>query len=86
MERITQKTAEGYTASDLELAINRLGRLEDMYEALCAELARTVSQIERLTAEGKGKTVTYRQLFVNKLNLMNLKSRFDIYGIFETDF
>ena len=82
MERITQKSCGEYTAADPAQTLKRLGRLEDMYEALCAELAHTISQMDRLSAEGKGKAATYRQLFANKLTFMNLKSRFEIYGIF----
>ncbi len=81
MDRITKKAGRNYSAVNLDQAVERLGKLEDMYEALCAELAQTIDQMERLSAEGKGKSATYRQLFANKLTLMNLKARFELYGM-----
>ena len=46
MERLTQKTPDGYRAEDLPAALDRLGRFEDFYESvltgqevLSAELA-----------------------------------------------
>ena len=40
----------------------------------------TVQTTVTTVMSGKTKTVTYRQLFANKLNLMNLLDRFALYG------
>ena len=60
----------------------RLRAFEDMLAAILRQYDDTTEKMAKLKAEGKEKTVTYRQLFANKLTLMNLKSRFEIYGIF----
>ena len=80
MSRLTVRENGVYTAVDPDAAIQKLGRLEDMQQALQAEYDRTVTELARLSAAGKTKTVTYRQLFANKLNLMNLLDRFALYG------
>ena len=80
MERLTQKTGTGYIVADPIQAVNKLGRLEDMYEALCEEKQKIERDMEQLSDSGKTKTATYRQLFANKLTLINLLSRFEVYG------
>lgn len=77
MTRLTVRENGVYTAADPDAAIQKLGRLEDMQQA---EYDKTVAELARLSAAGKTKTVTYRQLFANKLNLMNLLDRFALYG------
>lgn len=79
MQRLTQKTKDGYTAEDQIQAIQRLGRLEDMYESISEEYHRTAEKMEKLAAENKGKTATYRQLFAAKLTLKDLLTRLDLY-------
>lgn len=37
IQRLTTKREKGYSAPDIQEAIDRLGRLEDLYEALYAE-------------------------------------------------
>lgn len=84
MERYTGKTEQGYQIRNMKTmddAVTRLGRLEDMYEALQAELSNTTSQLQQLSVQGKTKSATYRQLFGNKLTLQGLISRFEIYGM-----
>lgn len=79
MDRLTTKNENGYTVSDIEASVKRLGCFEDMYESLENELADTVSKMEKLKAEGKIKSVTYNQLFANKLTVMNIISRIEVY-------
>lgn len=81
MKRCTVKKEQQYTTQDVAQALEQLGRLEDMYDALCAELQHTVQQMQTLSAQGKTKSATYRQLFANKLTLQGLISRFDVYGL-----
>ena len=59
--------------------LERLGRLEDLYDALIAEREKTASQMEELRGQGKVKTVTYQQHIAHKLMLQNLIDRMDIY-------
>lgn len=79
MERLTTKNENRYTAGNTDEAIKKLGRFEDMYEALQKELSDTADKMEKLKAEGKTKSVTYKQLFANKLTVMNIISRIEIY-------
>ena len=84
MERMTKRQdgsvqlKDGYDAA---CALERLACYEDMREALLAERQKNVKTLEELKAEGKSATVTYRQLLANKLMLMNLLGRFEIYGL-----
>ena len=47
----------------------RLSVFEAMLAAVLAQYAAAEEKLEKLRAEGKEKTATYRQLFVNKLQL-----------------
>ncbi len=79
IQRLTTKTEDGYTAADSQEATDRLGRLEDLYEALYAEQDRIAADMERLAQAGRTKSATYRQLFASKMNVTNLISRMEIY-------
>ena len=73
-ERLTEKTPDGYVADGL-MAVERLGRLEDVIERLQQELAATEEALSRLQDQGKEKTATYGQLRANKLTLRELLLR-----------
>jgi len=73
-ERLTEKTPDGYRADGL-MAIERLGRLEDVIERLQQELQKTEEALTRLAGQGKEKSATYRQLFANKMTLKELLLR-----------
>lgn len=45
----------------------RLKAFEDMLAAILRQYDDTAEKMAKLKAEGKEKTVTYRQLFANKL-------------------
>lgn len=47
----------------------RLKAFEDMLAAILRQYDDTTEKMAKLKAEGKEKTVTYRQLFANKLQL-----------------
>lgn len=79
IQRLTTKTEDGYTAADSQEVTDRLGRLEDLYEALYAEQDRISADMERLAQAGRTKSATYRQLFASKMNVTNLISRMEIY-------
>ena len=67
-ERLTKKTESGYEADGL-MAVERLGRLEDVIERLQKEYDLTVAAMNRLSEQGKEKTATYQQLWANKAAL-----------------
>ena len=73
-ERLTVPTENGYKA-DGHMAVERLGRLEDVIERLQREYEATVESLDRLAAQGKEKTATYRQLWANKMSLRELLLR-----------
>ena len=79
IQRLTTKTEDGYTAADSQEATDRLGSLEDLYEALYAEQDRISADMERLAQAGRTKSATYRQLFASKMKVTNLISRMEIY-------
>ena len=73
-QRLTLPTEAGYQADGL-MAIERLGRLEDVIERLQKEYSQTVEALDRLASQGKEKTATYRQLWANKMSLRELLMR-----------
>ena len=73
-QRLTVPTEDGYQADGL-MAIERLGRLEDVIDRLQKEYAQTLEALERLSGQGKEKTATYQQLWANKLGLKELLMR-----------
>jgi len=73
-QRLTIPTETGYQADGF-MAIERLGRLEDVIDRLQKEYAQTTEALDRLSAQGKEKTATYKQLWANKLNLRELLTR-----------
>ena len=77
MERLTRPAGTGYTTTEPEAALARLGRWEYLYEALQQELAHASEEMARLAASGKGKSAAYRQHFGNKLTLTAFLSRLD---------
>ena len=58
-------------------------RFEKMLQATMDEYDDVVMKMEKLKAENKIKTVTYKQLMASKLTLQNIISRYEIYGLIE---
>lgn len=54
-----------------------------MFQATLDEYDDVVMKMEKLKAENKMKTVTYKQLMASKLTLQNIISRYEIYGLIE---
>ena len=73
-QRLTVPTEHGYEADGL-MAVERLGRLEDAIGRLQTEYDQTLEALERLSAQSKEKTATYRQLWSNKMTLRELLLR-----------
>lgn len=63
----------------------RLEAFENMQKAILAQYDATVEKMAKLKAEGKEKTVTYRQLFANKLQLQAMLSYYRSYGLLENN-
>ena len=59
----------------------RLRAFEDMLAAILRQYDDTTEKMAKLKAEGKEKTVTYRQLFANKLQLQAMLSYYRTYGL-----
>ena len=58
-------------------------KFERMLQATLDEYDDVVMKMEKLRAENKMKTVTYKQLMASKLTLQNIISRYEIYGLIE---
>lgn len=63
----------------------RLNAFERMLSDIVAKYDSTVEKIAVLKAEGKEKTVTYRQLFADKLQLQAFLSYYHVYGLLEKE-
>ena len=63
----------------------RLEAFEKMLKAILSQYNSTVEQLNKLKAEGKKKTVTYRQLFVNRLQYRTVLSYYRTYGLLDDD-
>lgn len=63
----------------------RLEAFEQMLKAILSRYESTVEKMANLKAEGKEKTVTYRQLFTNKLQYQTILSYYRTYGLLDKD-
>ena len=59
----------------------RLKAFEDMLAAILKQYEDTTEKMAKLKAQGKEKTVTYRQLFASKLQLQAMLSYYRTYGL-----
>lgn len=58
-------------------------QFERMLRSVLDEYEDVSCKMEKLKAENKVKTVTYKQLMATKLTLQNMISRYEIYGLLE---
>jgi hypothetical protein len=63
----------------------RLKAFEDTLAAILKQYDDTTEKMVKLKADGKEKTVTYRQLFANKLQLQATLSYYRTYGLLENE-
>ena len=63
----------------------RLELFEEMLKAILSKYDSTVEKLAKLKTEGKEKTVTYRQLFANKLQFQAILSYYRTYGLIENE-
>ena len=61
----------------------RLKAFEDMLAAILKQYDDTTEKMAKLKVEGKEKTVPYRQLFANKLQLQAMLSYYRTYGLLD---
>ena len=80
MERYTKQTPEGgYTAEGLstEELLAALGKYEDLYESVEAELELVRLNLEELSKAGKARSATYTMLTGSRFMLEEMQSRID---------
>ena len=63
----------------------RLKAFEDMLKAILSQYDSTVEKLAALKSAGKEKTVTYRQLLANKLQLQAMLSYYRAYGLLDEE-
>ena len=61
----------------------RLAAFEDMLAVILERYETTTEKMTALKAEGREKTVTYKQLFADKLQLQAILSYYRAYGLLE---
>lgn len=61
----------------------RLTAFEEMLGAILERYETTAEKMTALKDEGREKTVTYRQLFADKLQLQAMLSYYRAYGLLE---
>ena len=59
----------------------RLDAFEKMLQNIKDRYADSASKMKKLKAEGKEKSVTYKQLMAEKLTMQKIMSMYEIYGI-----
>ena len=80
MERITEKTASGYSVPPERLpdALRRLGELEDWMESLEAERDALSARLDSLRKEGKEKSARFRETLGEKLLVSSISTKLAI--------
>lgn len=62
---------------------DREEKFEKMLKSVQDQYADTVNKMQELKADGKEKTVTYKQLMATKLTLINILSMYHAYGLID---
>ena len=58
-------------------------KFEKMLKAILDQYEEVVSKMDKLKAEDKTKTVTYKQLMTTKLSLGNMIAMYKLYDLIE---
>ncbi len=79
MERLTRLTPEGYTAEGANEAelLAALGKYEDLYESVAAELELVKLNLQELSKAGKARSATYTMLTGSRFMLEEMQKRLD---------
>jgi hypothetical protein len=86
MKRLTvRKDDQWELIEGIELndAIERLAKFEEFHAKMLASQGEIVEELAKLRAEGKEKTVQYRELFTKKLLTNNVLAFLRYHGIKE---
>lgn len=67
----------------MENDMKRLGAFEEMLKAILSQYESTAKKMVSLKDEGKEKTVTYKQLFANRLQLQAILTYYRTYGLID---
>jgi len=83
MERLTINNDIGFSVPDSRLneAIQRLAAFEDVYDELAVSMVAIPGDLAKLRAEGKEKTVRYKELFGQKMLNNHIIALFERHGI-----
>ena len=84
MERYTQRKADGRVSvspEQLDQALERLARFEDMALGLEAEQGDIAARLAALREQGRDKTVQFRELLAQKLTNSNLRLLLERYRL-----
>ena len=65
------------------MGVERLENFERMLQAVQREYADIEEKMERLKAEGKTKSATYRQYMGRKMMYQNMLGMYRLYGLVE---
>lgn len=84
MDRLTQKTPEGYRAEDLAAALDRLGRFEDFYESVLTGQEVLSAELATLRDRGKQKSYEFRERMGKKLTNTEILLRLEQFGLHRT--
>ena len=63
----------------------RLNAFEKMLSDILSQYDSVSEKMMALKAEGKEKTVTYRQIFANRLQYQTIVSYYRTYGLLDND-
>ena len=84
MERYPQRKADGRVSvppEQLDQALERLARFEDMALGLEAEQGDIAARLAALREQGRDKTVQFRELLAQKLTNSNLRLLLERYRL-----
>ena len=84
MERYTKREADGRVSvppEQLDQALERLARFEDMALGLEAEQRDIAARLAALREQGRDKTVQFRELLAQKLTNSNLRLLLERYRL-----
>lgn len=82
MDKLTKEINGKYLLIDeanLELAVEKLGRYENLYEVITKQQEDITKQLETLKNEGKEKTARFRELLGNKMMNNHIMGLIKIY-------
>ena len=86
MKRLTVKQEDQWKLNEgveLKDAIERLAKFEEFHAKMLGSQSEIVEALAKLRAEGKDKTVQYRELFTKKLLTNNVLAFLRYHGIKE---